>query len=54
MFLIKKVAAHFDNKIAACQKKSIDDPREESITEDSTRTVKRTTEKHRGPYHFET
>ena len=25
MFLIKKVAAHFDNKITACQKKSIDD-----------------------------
>ena len=34
MFLIKKIVARFDKKIVAWQKKSIDDPREESITAD--------------------
>ena len=30
----KKAVARFDKKVAACRKKSTDDPREESITED--------------------
>ena len=34
LFLIKKIAARFDEKIATWQKKSVDDPREESITAD--------------------
>ena len=34
LFLIKKIVARFDKKMAAWRKKSIDDPREESITAD--------------------
>ena len=34
LFLIKKIAARFDEKIATWRKKSVDDPREESITAD--------------------
>ena len=34
MFLIKKIIARFDKKIATWRKKSIDDPRGESITVD--------------------
>ena len=33
-FEYKKLVARFDKKIVACQKKSTEDPREESITED--------------------
>ena len=34
LLLTKKTVACFDKKLAACRKKSTDDPREESITED--------------------
>ena len=48
-FFNKKVIARFDKKKAACRKKNIDDPREESIIEDPEEEPSLRTE--RGPYH---
>ena len=49
MFLIRKVIARFDKKIAACRKKSTDDPKEESLLWTLKRSLSLRTQG--GPYH---
>ena len=45
LFLLKKIAAQFDKKIATWRKKNIDDPGEESITTDPEKTLSVMTER---------